>query len=177
MGSRMKAFALRALAVVGAVTLLVWGGGVVARYLTRSGPMGVVHEEGKVPAVGVPVFLDRGGSAIERYVTDSAGRFFLPLEEREFRRAVWLICAPGKIPMVGSRTPGLIGPTTYGLTPFAEREGWMFYRAFGWRGPIPRECPPGRDSMGWRYPASAGKDPNAFTLVEPEWDRWPASPP
>ncbi|MCR4341235.1 MAG: hypothetical protein NUW01_15265 [Gemmatimonadaceae bacterium] len=174
MGARLKAFTFRALAVIGALTLLLWGGGAAARYLTRSGPMGVVRGEGEVPVAGLPVFLDRGGSAIERYVTDSAGRFFLPLEEREFRRAVWLICAPGQIPMVGSRSPGLIGPSTYGLTPYPEGpegKGWSFYRGFGWRGPIPRECPPGRDSMGWRYPASAGKDPNAFTLVEPEWDR------
>lgn len=170
MGARLKAFTLRALAVIGALTLLLWGGGATVKYLTRSGPMGVVRGEGEVPVVGVPVFLDRGSSTVERYVTDSAGRFFLPLEERELRRAVWLICAPGKIPMVGSRSPGQIGPTTYGLTAFPEKE-WWFYRGSGWRGPIPRECPTGRDSMGWRYPASAGKDPNAFTLVEPEWDR------
>lgn len=171
MGARLKDFAFRALAVIGALTLLLWGGGAVAKYVTRSGPMGVVLGEGERAVARVPVFLDRGESAIERYVTDSAGRFFLPLEERELRRAVWLICAPGQIPMVGSRSPGQIGPTTYGLTPYPEGDGWSFYRGFGWRGPIPRECPPGRDSMGWRYPASAGKDPNAFTLIEPEWDR------
>jgi len=156
--------------MVGALTLLLWGIGAASRAFTRSGPTGTLVGAGDRPVGGVPVFLDRGGNAIERYVTDSAGRFFLPLKQREFRRAAWLICAPGQIPMVGYRSPGQIGATTYGLTVLSEKE-WSFYRASGWRGPIPRECPPGKDSMGWRYPALAGKDPSAFTLVEPDWGR------
>lgn len=170
MRARLKAFVVRVLAVIGALTLLVWGGTATARYLARSGPTGVVHGDGNVPLAGVPVFLDRGSSAIERYVTDSAGRFFLPLERRELRRAVWLICMPGRLPMVDRGDDGKIGHTTYSAQAFTD-SAWPFYRSSGWRGPIPRECPKSAGEMGWRYPASAGKDPNAFTLVEPEWER------
>ena len=166
----MRRVLINSLAVVGAVTVLGAATGFALRRVAAGGPTGIVLGPRDEPLVGVPVFLDRGGSAVERFVTDAAGRFRLPLAERELGRAAWLICAPGAIPMVGTRDAGQVGPTTYGYTALG-RPTWGFYRATGWRGPIPRACPVGTDSMGWRYPASAGRDPAAFTTEEPEWPR------
>lgn len=101
--------------------------------------IGTVEGPGGGPAVGAPVFLDRGHGTIERYVTDSAGRFTFALETHEIRWAQWLLCVPGGIPMVGSRDFQQLGPTHYGYT--AQEPGRPAeVRAFGWRGPIPREC-------------------------------------
>jgi len=70
--------------------------------------------------------------------------------------------------MVGMRRLAQAGPTTYGYTPLQDST-WVSYRANGWRGPIPRECPRGTDSVGWRYPASSGKPKDAITYTEPHW--------
>jgi hypothetical protein len=165
----MRRLPITALAVVGTIVLLGLGARLVISWIAGSG-FGIVEGSNRKPLAHVPVFLDRGGSAIERYVTDNAGAFTFPLEPREIQHAVWLICAPGTIPMVGSREPDQAGPTTYGVTPMADST-WGSYRASGWRGPIPRECPTGTDTIGWRYPPSAGKGKGAFTTIEPEWPR------
>src|SRR5205085_997982 len=106
---------------------------------------------------------------IERYATDSLGEFHLPLFPREPHRATWLICAPGRQEYVGKpELDAVIAQTfyTYELdTLRPEQHGT--YRAWGWKGPIPRECPQAVDSMVWRYPATAGKGYGASTLVEP----------
>lgn len=163
----MKRLVINALAVIGGLTLLGAASGFVIRRVANK-TTGIVLGPDDKPLSRVPVFLDRGGWAIERYVTDDAGAFALPIESREVRRAIWLICAPGGIPMVGDRDEGQIGATTYGYTRLADST-WGFYRARGWRGPIPRECPTGTDTVGWRYPSSAGKPKDAFTTTEPEW--------
>ncbi len=80
----------------------------------------VVHDREDQPFVNVPVFLDRGTMAIERYTTDSAGTVQFPLQGHEVQRAVWLICAHGAIPMVGMRRLLQAGPTTYGYTPLQD---------------------------------------------------------
>ncbi len=160
---------VNALALIGALTLLTAVTGFVIRRLAGEGT-GIVLGPDDKPLAHVSVFLDRGGSAIERYVTDTAGAYSLPLTRTELRRAVWLICAPGGIPMVGQRGENQAGPATYGFTHLPDST-WHFYRSSGWRGPIPRECPRGTDTVGWRYPASAGKPESAFTATEPDWSK------
>ena len=163
----MRRMIVNLLAIVGALTLLGTATGFVVRRVADK-TTGIVLGPDNHPFAHVPVFLDRGSWAIERYVTDSAGAFTLPLTRRELHRAIWLICAPGGIPMTGSRMDNQIGPTTYQYTHLPDST-WGFYRANGWRGPIPRECPTGTDTVGWRYPASAGKPSGAFTTTEPDW--------
>jgi hypothetical protein len=165
----MRRLLINTLAVIGAITLLGAVAGFVIDRIARP-TTGIVLGSDDKPLAHVPVFLDRGGVAIERFVTDSAGVFALPLEPREIRRALWLICAPGAIPMVGDRDERQVGPTTYQYGRLSDST-WNAYRAFGWRGPIPRECPKGTDSVGWRYPPSAGKAKYDFTTTEPEWPR------
>lgn len=168
MSSPVRRVVVNVLAVVGALSIVAGAIKFTAhRYLDR-GATGIVMGPGDTPAAGVPVFLDRGHMAIERYVTDAEGHFRLPLETREFPRAAWLICVPDGMPFVGHRDDSQIGPTTYMFTKLPSGPGAMV-RAFGWRGPMPRECPSASDSMGWRYPASAGKDSSAFTTTEPDW--------
>ena len=165
----MRRLFINILAAIGALTVL----SVVLGFAVRafaSGRTGVVLGRDGKPLAHVPVFLDRGSSAIERYLTDSAGTFTLLLASREIRRANWLICAPGAVPMMDSRDDNQVGPVTYEYTALSDST-YGEYRAFGWRGPIPRECPRATDTMGWRYPPSAGKPKYAFTTTEPEWPR------
>lgn len=165
--NRVRRLLVNGLAVAGALTLFSAATGFVIRRLAGDGT-GIVLGENQKPLPGVPVFLDRGATAIERVVTDSAGRFQFQLEPHELRHAVWLICAPGAIPMIGSRDEGQAGPGTYYFTALKDSTfGW--YRAKGWRGPIPRSCPKGTDSVGWRYPTSSRLPREAFSLTEPQW--------
>jgi hypothetical protein len=165
----MRRILINTLAVIGALTVLgVMSGFIIRRVADKT--TGIVLGPDDRPLARVPVFLDRGRSAIERYLTDDRGAFTFQLEPREVRRSTWLICAPRGIPMVSSRNDGQIGPTTYGYTSWADST-WGFYRASGWRGPIPRECPRATDAIGWRYPSSAGKPKAAVTTTEPEWPR------
>src|SRR5215211_3546871 len=115
----MKRLVMNALAVIGAFTLLgAVSGSVIRRFANKT--TGIVLGPHDKPLSRVPVFLDRGSWAIERYVTDDRGAFSLPIEPRELRRAIWLICAPDGIPAVGDRDEGQIGPTTYGYTRLAD---------------------------------------------------------
>ena len=168
MRSIIRRVLITILAVIGALTLFGRTLGLVIRQLAGDG-YGRVVANGK-PVPGVPVFLDRGSAALERFITDTAGAFTFPLELHEIRRSVWLICAPGMIPMVGSREENQAGPTTYQLTPLPDST-WGFYLASGWRGPVPRECPRGTESWSWRYPLADGEQKDSFTLAEPEWRR------
>jgi hypothetical protein len=93
---------------------------------------------------------------------------------------VWLICVPGAVPIVGKPERDeftRVGTTlhSYDYSP-GQDSVWRFYRASGWSGPIPRECPRGVDSVGWRYPASSGQQWGAYTTVEPDWTRFPGPP-
>jgi hypothetical protein len=165
----MRRILINTLAILGAMTVLE----AISRFIIRhvaDKTTGIVLGPDHKPLAHVPVFLDRGGWAIERYLTDDRGAFAFHLEPREVRRSIWLICAPRGIPAVNSRDDGQIGPTTYGYASLAEST-WGFYRATGWRGPIPRECPRATDTVGWQYPPSAGKPKDAFTTTEPEWPR------
>ena len=165
----MKRLLVRMLALIGAITIVGLLSGAVVRRLVGNGHVVVTGPENQ-PLPNVPIFLDRGSTAIERYVSDSAGALEFPLSTVELQRAVWLICAPGAIPMVGSRDPSQAGPTTYGYTRLVDAT-WGWYRTNGWRGPIPRECPHGTDSLGWRYPASSGKSRESISFSEPIWPR------
>ncbi len=165
----MKRLLVTGLALIGALTVIGLLTGAVVRQLAGGNHV-VVTGANNRPLPNVPIFLDRGSMAIERYVSDSTGALKFPLSRQEFQRAVWLICAPGAIPMVGTREGSQAGPTTYGHTPLADST-WGWYRANGWRGPIPRECPHGTDSLGWRYPASSGRSKDAITYSEPVWSR------
>ena len=158
------------LAVVGALSLLGIIGGLMPRW-AHDGATGIVLGPTRGPAGQIPVFLDRGNGFIERFVTDSQGRFTLPLSFEEQVRAVWLICAPGGIPVVGRRRRHQIGPTTHGYTPLPVGADWNV-RARGWGGPIPGECA-GVDSVyRWRYPTESGKPPYAATREEPDWAKY-----
>jgi hypothetical protein len=165
----MKRILVNALAVIGAFTVV----GMLLRVIITAAAGRdhvVVTGPDDKPLAHVPVFLDRGSMAIERFETDSSGRLRFDLSGRELEHAAWLICAPGAIPMVGMREDAQAGPTTYGYTRLSDSTyGW--YRARGWRGPIPRECPQGTDSLGWRYPAWSGKAKDAITYTEPVWTR------
>ena len=161
------------LAVIGGVTLLGTLGGFVLHRYANARATGIVLGPDNKPAVGAPVFLDRGTGSIERYLTDSRGRFSLPVEGREAGRAKWLICVPGGIPIVdyGDEDGIQLGPTTYSFARQIPGTPALI-RAYGWLGPVPRECPPALDSVVWRYPARAGKDPRAGSLTEPDWNRY-----
>lgn len=175
----MKHHAINLLAIIGAAAIAVTAGGWATH---RSLAVVMVHGRATTydhrPVVGAAVFLDRGANTIERYTTDSLGQFHLPLFPREPHRATWLICAPGLQEFVGK--PELDHVTnlpfyTYELSPRqVSTHGW--YRASGWKGPIPRECPQITDTMVWRYPASAGKGYGASTLDEPDWKRYLGPP-
>jgi hypothetical protein len=165
----MKRLLVNGLALIGALTVTALLAGAALRQLTGPNHVVVTGADSR-PLPSVPVFLDRGSMAIERYVSDSNGAVEFPLRAQELERSVWLICAPGGIPMVGRRERSQAGPTTYGYTPLPDST-WGWYRANGWRGPIPRECPRGTDSLGWRYPPSSGKSKDAITYSEPIWPR------
>ena len=165
----MKRMIVNGLALIGALTLVGLLSGALIRGLVGHDHVVVMGPDDR-PMPNVPVFLDRGSAAIERYVSDSSGALRFPMSADELQQAVWLICAPGGIPMVGRRDPSQAGPTSYGYTRLPDTS-WGWYRASGWRGPIPRECPRGTDSIGWRYPASSGKSKDAITFTEPVWPR------
>jgi hypothetical protein len=162
------------LAVIGGIALLSSLAGFVLHHYADTGATGIVlGPDNEKPAVGAPVFLDRGTGSIERYLTDSRGQFSLPLEGRDLRRAKWLICVPGGIPHVADadRDGVQLGATTYQFTQHLPGTP-TFIRAHGWLGPVPRECPPATDSVVWRYPPSAGKHPDAASLTEPDWNQY-----
>lgn len=165
----MRRLIVNCLAIVGALVCVAVISGFVLK-LAVGGDHVVVQDTGGSPLTKVPVFLDRGSSAIERYVTDAKGSIRFPLSDPELARAVWLLCAPGAIPMVGRRDLETAGPITYSVTALGDST-WGWYRANGWRGPIPRECPRGTDSMGWRPPPSAGQSKYAFSATEPVWPK------
>ena len=169
---------MNTLAGIGAVSLLTVAGGWT---MHRFAPVMVVGRAvtfDKRPLAGAAVFLDRGSSMIERYSTDSAGEFRLPLFPREPHRATWLICAPGMQERIGK--PALDHLTAMPFYIFemapAQANAHGTYRQQGWKGPIPRECPQAVDPMGWRYPASSGKDDGAYSITEPDWIRYPGPP-
>lgn len=162
------------LASVGAATLVVLLSNVAVAW-TYEGATGVVEGPDGTPLTGVPVFLDRRRSQIERFVTDSTGRFALPLRREELGAAVWLICAPGGVPMLGTRGLGQIGPTHYGYTPMPPDGGWVA-RPRGWAGPMPRECPQTADPAYRWHRSWPGAQPwEEVSREEPDWSRAPES--
>jgi hypothetical protein len=166
------------LAIIGAVSVLTAAGRWTLQRLSPVIVVGRAVTPDQRPIAGAAVFLDRGSSTIERYSVDAAGEFRLPLFPREPHRATWLICAPGMQERIGK--PELDHLVTmplyiYEMVP-AQANAHGYYRQLGWKGPIPRECPQAVDSMGWRYPASAGKDPGAYSVTEPDWARYPGPP-
>lgn len=168
----MRRTVVNVLAVVGALTLL----GAIAAFVPKwaySGATGIVMGPGDAPAVGAPVFLDRGDGVIERFLTDSSGRFTLPVEYDEVERTTFLICVPGGIPHVGTRGRHAIGAARFAYTPQASDRPWPA-RRFGWSGPIPRGC--NADSAYyWRLPPAAGAEPMAVSVIEPEWEGYAPS--
>ena len=171
---------MKASALIGAAILLVFNGAWASRRTSADVVTGRVLGSNGRPLPGLSVFLDRGTNLVERYETDSAGEFRLPLFPREPHRATWLICAPGAIPIVGKpeRDEATGGVTLFRIYDYSPARDtvWRSYRQSGWSGPIPRECPQGDQIVGWRYPASAGRDWGAYTTEEPDWKRFPGPP-
>ena len=127
----------------------------------------VVRSDGS-PIRGVGVFLDRGSGSLERYETDSLGRFHLPISELERRHAQWLMCAPGMSPIIGNERELQLGSTRYGSGTFVA-DFPQSIRSSGWRGPYPRECPGTPDETTWRLPRWMHRSRSAVSLVEPQW--------
>jgi hypothetical protein len=163
----MRRALINVLAVIGGLAVLASTFDFVVRRTGYDDVTGVVRGPGANHVAGIPVFLDRGQGDIQRFVTDAEGRFHLPVERREIRRAMWLICVPGGVPMVGHREDNQIGPTTYEFT--RQPAGQLGHvRPYGWAGPIPREC--AADSTWiWRYPQGSGRSPGEASYTEPDW--------
>lgn len=163
------------LAIVGALTLLSIGATSLADRFGDAAATGTVENEDGTPAVHVPVFLDRG--IIERYITDSAGNFRLPLSRHTLRPAVWLICAPKALPMVGHDRPGIWGGTTYTLNSRDVNPGTkVTVRGFGWSAPIPRECTLADSTTYWRGPVDSANAPVPVLKAEPDWTTYRSQP-
>ena len=157
----------RLLAAIGGLWII---SNVTGALLARGGDQaarGTVQRRDGTPVTNVPVFLDRG-AVIERYVTDSAGRFRLPLATHERADAVWLICAPRAIPMVGHMREKQFGSPTYQLTE-VDSSHRIPVRGFGWRGPIPRECTLADSTRYWRGPVDSTNAPVPVVSPEPDW--------
>ncbi|HEY0996809.1 MAG TPA: hypothetical protein VGD77_12515 [Gemmatimonadaceae bacterium] len=175
--SRTLAIATRLLVLLGATALVP----LRATAQSQRGPWplsGSLEDSAGRPLPGLSVFLDRGSNTIERYVTDSLGGFHFLLNPREYYRATWLICPPGSIPSIGyarNGDPPVVTNYTYVFSP-ARDTVEHFYKARGWKGPIPRECPPAADEMLWRFPASAKKGSGAASSTEPDWVKYPGPP-
>jgi hypothetical protein len=114
-------------------------------------------------------FLDRG-FVIERYLSDIAGHFRLPLARHERSHAVWLICAPASLPMVGLDRGAIRSHVTYGLNRRDVRPGdRVDVRSFGWSAPIPRECTIADTTTRWRGPVDSANASVPMTPFEPAW--------
>lgn len=164
----MRRTVVNVLAVIGALALLSAISAFIPRWAYR-GITGRVMGPGDEPAAGAPVFLDRGDGVIERFLTDSAGRFSLPVAFHQVERASVLICVPGGAPHVAARNRHMIGPARFNYTPQSTDRAWPA-RRFGWRGPIPRECH-ADSAYYWRLPPGASAEPMAVSTSEPDWGR------
>lgn len=105
------------------------------------GPSGLVFGPDNRPAVGAPVFIDRGSGEIERLTTDASGVFRVARGRPGAQPPLLMICVPGAGPYVGRVDEYIITPEHYrvmALPPRASVEPGI--RAFGWQQPIPREC-------------------------------------
>lgn len=167
--------AVRLLAVIGALTVLT---SLVGFWRSHAGPPvasgTLVYEDGR-PAVGIPVFLDRGG-VIERYVTDSLGRYRLPLA-RYGRGEAWLICPPDAVPSVGYAGRFGGGEVHETLNTRDVRPGDRVpVRGFGWSAPIPRECRFADSATYWRGPVDSADAVVSAESHEPEWSTYRARP-
>jgi hypothetical protein len=96
----MTRFIVNGLALVGALSMLLASAAWVSHNIRADVVTGRVLGPDGRPLSRLSVFLDRGTNLSERYETDSAGVFTLPLFPREPHRATWLICAPGALPIV-----------------------------------------------------------------------------
>ena len=165
----MRRFVINSLAVVGALTVLGGLAGFVARTVQRDVFGTVVNANGQ-PLSDVAVFVDRGHATIEHFVTDAHGQIRLPLPDRDLLSAVWLICVPGAVPIIDRQDPHERRSVTYS---FSRLSGSTYdvYRAEGWRGPIPRECPASKEEPYlWAYPGVG-----TVYYTEPIWPDAPRS--
>jgi hypothetical protein len=165
---------IRVFAVIGALTVLTSAIGIVSSWHAHSRPpfaRGTVTYANGQPAAQVPVFLDRG-AVIERYTTDSVGRYRLPLA-RAGRGEAWLICPRNALPSVGY--VGQYGGSNMTLTlntrdlPLGAR---MAVRGFGWSAPIPRECIHADSTTYWRGPVDSVGGAVSVELREPDWSTY-----
>lgn len=107
----------------------------------ETGAAGLVIGPTNVPAVGAPVFVDRGSGAIERLTTDTAGVFRVPRRVFAHERPVLMICVPGAVPFLARVDEDFTAPEPYpvmALPPNANVEPGI--RSGGWTRAIPREC-------------------------------------
>ena len=164
----MRRFVINSLAVVGAVTLLSALAGFVYRTF-QGDAFGTVVDANGQPLANIAVFLDRGHRTVERFATDAAGHIRLPIADHDVAASVWLICVPDGVPIIDRQDPRERRSVTYSFT---RLSGVTYgeYRAYGWRGPIPRECPASeREPYLWAYPGVG-----TVYETEPEWPQAPS---
>ena len=162
---------VRLLAIIGAISLL---GALLGFWRTHAGPpvaSGTIRYEDGRPAAGVPIFLERG-QVIERYVTDSLGRYRLPLA-RHGRGEAWLICPHDALPSVGYVRRGGGRNAHHTLNTRDVRPGERVpTRGFGWPGPVPRECRFVDTTTYWRGPVDSAGAMVRAVPQEPEWSTY-----
>jgi len=167
--------AVRLLAIIGALAVLSALVGVWRAHVGPPVASGTVAYEGGRPAVGVPIFLDRG-SVIERYVTDSLGRFRLPLA-RSGRGEAWLMCPDDALPSVGYAGEFGGGDVRYTLNTHDVHPGERVpIRGFGWSAPVPRECRLADSATYWRGPVDSAGAVVSVQPQEPEWSTYRQRP-
>lgn len=166
---------VRLLAVIGAVAVL---SAFVGFWRAHAGPGvasgTIAYEDGHL-AVGIPIFLDRGG-VIERYATDSLGRFRLPLA-RNGRGEAWLICPDDALPSVGYAGQFSGADVHYTLNTRDVRPGQRVpMRGFGWSAPVPRECRLVDSTTYWRGPVDSAGAVVSMQPQEPDWSAYRQRP-
>lgn len=167
--------AVRLLAIIRALTVL---SALVGFWRAHAGPPvasgTIAYEDGR-PAVGVSIFLDRG-NVIERYATDSLGRFRLPLA-REGRGEVWLICPNDALPSVDYAGKVSGADVHYTLNTRDVRPGERVpIRGFGWSAPVPRECRLVDSTTYWRGPVDSASAVVSAQPQEPDWSTYRQRP-
>ena len=166
---------IRLLAIIGALAVLSALVGFWRAQVGSPSASGTIAYESGRPAVGVPIFLDRG-HVIERYVTNSQGHYRLPLAWHG-RGEAWLICPHDALPSVGYTGKFGGADVHHTLNTRDVRSGdRVSMRGFGWSAPIPRECRLVDPATFWRGPVDSAGAIASAQPQEPEWSTYRQQP-